>query len=122
MPLYLMLGNMGTQTRARVAHNPRHINEEADALSGPEDRFLTAYALMGRFDYVLVAEATDDNSAANMSLALSNATGLRLETSPILRADGLSAAIAAAADQPPAGTTGAEATVPTRETVGEKDG
>lgn len=87
MAMYVMLGRMTQTTRERVGEDHRYISNAAREISGDDGRFIMSYASLGRFDYVLIAEATDDGAAAGMSLDLSNMTQMRIETIPVLRAD-----------------------------------
>ena len=42
------------------------------------------YAALGRYDYIIITEAHDNNTVARMSIEISNATGLNIETMPVV--------------------------------------
>ena len=114
MPLYLMLGNMNVTARAELSEDANIISRAANRLGGEHGRFLTSYASLGRFDYVLIAEADGPVEAASLSLKLSNATGMSIETVPIISAEQLhDSGRGEPAGRPPScGASGEEAAVP----------
>jgi uncharacterized protein with GYD domain len=50
----------------------------------PGAEILGQYAVLGRYDFVMMVEADDNDAAARLSLELGMRTGLHLETLPAI--------------------------------------
>jgi hypothetical protein len=50
----------------------------------PGAEILNQYAVLGRYDFVMLVEADDNDAVARLSLELGMHTGLRLETLPAI--------------------------------------
>lgn len=85
MSLYVMLSKMTGFTKRHVRSKPDFIADSARQVSGTDNRILTTYAVLGRYDLISIAEANDNESAAKLSLELSLITGLKIETVPALQ-------------------------------------
>ena len=84
MPLYVMLANLTERGRAMAQENPNLLGEAATNLETMSSKVLTQYAVLGRYDFVIVAEATDNQSVVRLSLDLATEAGLNIETLPAL--------------------------------------
>lgn len=84
MPLYVMLANLTGRGRRMGHDNPNLLSEAAAAVETPSGKILTQYAVLGRYDFVIITEAADNQSAVRLSLELGLAAGLNIETLPAL--------------------------------------
>ena len=64
--------------------NPDLLSEAASSVETPSSKVLTQYAVLGRYDFVIITEASDNQSAVRLSLELSVKAGLNIETLPAL--------------------------------------
>ena len=84
MPLYVMLANFTGRGRRMGQDNPNLLSESAAAVETLSSKVLTQYAVLGRYDFVIITEATDNQSAVRLSLELGVRAGLNIETLPAL--------------------------------------
>ena len=84
MPLYVMLANLTGQGRRMGHDNPNLLSEAAAAVETASGKVLTQYAVLGRYDFVIITEAADNQAAVRLSLELGLAAGLNIETLPAL--------------------------------------
>ena len=84
MPLYVMLANLTGRGRRMGHDNPNLLSEAAAGVETAAGRVLTQYAVLGRYDFVIITEAVDNESAVRLSLELGVAAGLNIETLPAL--------------------------------------
>ena len=84
MPLYVMLANLTGRGRRMGHDNPNLLSDAAAAVETPSGRVLTQYAVLGRYDFVIITEAADNQSAVRLSLELGVTAGLNIETLPAL--------------------------------------
>lgn len=64
--------------------NPNLLGDAANDAETPNSKVLTQYAVLGRYDFVIITEAEDNQSAARLSLDLGVRAGLNIETLPAL--------------------------------------
>ena len=84
MSLYFLLGSL-THDGQRMLHgNPNLIVERAGELKISGAKILGQYAVLGRYDFVMIVEADDNDAVARVSLELGMRTGLHLETLPAI--------------------------------------
>ena len=84
MSLYFLLGSL-THDGQRMLHgNSNLIGERTRELKIPGAEFLGQYAVLGRYDFVMMVEADDNDAVARLSLELGMRTGLHLETLPAI--------------------------------------
>ena len=84
MSLYFLLGSL-THDGQRMLHgSPNLIVERARELNVPVAEILGQYAVLGRYDFVIMVEANDNDAVARLSLELGMRTGLHLETLPAI--------------------------------------
>ena len=84
MPLYVMLANFTGRGRRMGQDNPDLLGEATAAVETVSSKVLTQYAVLGRYDFVIITEAADNQSAARLSLELSVRAGLNIETLPAM--------------------------------------
>ena len=84
MPNYIMLANFTERGRRMGRSNPNLLTEAAARAESSSGRVLTEYAVLGRYDFVIIAEADDNQSAVRLSLELSSLAGVNIETLPAL--------------------------------------
>jgi len=80
MPLYVMLANFTGRGRRMAHENPDLLSEAANAVETASSKVLTQYAVLGRYDFVIMTEAADNDSVARLSLELAVRAGLNIET------------------------------------------
>ncbi|PKB72198.1 MAG: hypothetical protein BZY87_01495 [SAR202 cluster bacterium Io17-Chloro-G6] len=84
MSLYFLLGSL-THDGQRMLHgNPNLIVDRTRDLKIPRAEILGQYAVLGRYDFVMLVEADDNDAVARVSLELGMLTGLHLETLPAI--------------------------------------
>ena len=84
MSLYFLLGSL-THDGQRMLHgNPNLIVDRARDLKISGAEILGQYAVLGRYDFVMIVEANDNDAVARVSLELGMLTGLHLETLPAI--------------------------------------
>ena len=80
MATYVMLTRLTDQGARTVKENPGHILEVNAELEAMGLTVLHQYALLGRYDFVNVVEAADDETVARASLELGARGSIRIET------------------------------------------
>ena len=84
MPLYFLLGTM-TSTGQKLLHDNHDLVVEATrniAVDGAE--IMGQYAVLGRYDYLMMVEADDNGAVARLSLEMGVRAGLHMETLPAI--------------------------------------
>lgn len=84
MPLYIMLANFTSRGRTMSQKTPNLLSESAFDVETPSSKVLSQYAVLGRYDFVIITEASDNQSAVRLSLELAVRAGLNIETLPAL--------------------------------------
>ena len=85
MPKYVMLAKMNQKGKDIAYADQNEISriiDETERRSGCTIDH--TYVALGRFDYIIVMDAEDNNHAARTSLHLANRAGLDTETIPLL--------------------------------------
>jgi uncharacterized protein with GYD domain len=84
MSLYFLLGSL-THDGQRMLHgNANLIADRTRDLNVNGAEILGQYAVLGRYDFVMMVEANDNDAVARLSLELGMRTGLHLETLPAI--------------------------------------
>ena len=84
MSLYFLLGSL-THDGQRMLHgNPNLIVDRTRDLKIAGAEILGQYAVLGRYDFVMIVEADDNDAVARVSLELGMLTGPHLETLPAI--------------------------------------
>ena len=84
MSLYFLLGTL-TSTGQKMVHENHDLVIDATRdikIEGAE--VLGQYAVLGRYDFVMMVEANDNDAVARLSLEIGVRTGLHVETLPAI--------------------------------------
>ena len=84
MPLYVLLTRLTDQGRKTVKDRPeriREVNKEVAAMGG---KLIAQYATLGRYDFVSVVEADNNQSIARISVELGARGTLQISTMPAM--------------------------------------
>jgi len=84
MPLYFLLGTL-TSTGQKLLHENHDLVVDSTRnikVDGAE--IMGQYAVLGRYDYLMMVEADDNDAVARLSLELGVRTGLHVETLPAI--------------------------------------
>ena len=84
MPLYFLMGNITENGQRRLRANPDLLVESVRDCESEGAEILTQYAVLGRFDFVMLAEAEDNDAVARLSLEMSYRVGMHIETLPAI--------------------------------------
>ncbi len=84
MPLYFLMGNITENGQRRLRDNPNLVVESVRDCDVEGAEILTQYAVLGRFDFVMLAEADDNDAVARLSLEMSHRVGMHIETLPAI--------------------------------------
>ena len=79
-----MLCNITPQTRAKMRSTPNLLNMAVHNLGNEQNHILTAYATVGQYDMIAIAEAQDLDSVAQLSVEFSNMTEMSVNSVPAL--------------------------------------
>ena len=81
MATYVMMCNLvGASGGADFNHVYDQVQQAGDA----DNRVLSFYVVLGHYDAIVIAEAMNNQAAANLSLDLTRLTGMQVETMPAL--------------------------------------
>ncbi len=84
MSLYFLLGTLSASGQ-KLVHDDRDLlvkSTRAIHVRGAE--ILGQYAVLGRYDFVMMVEADDNDAVARLSLEIGVRTGLHIETLPAI--------------------------------------
>ncbi len=84
MPLYFLLGTLNVQGQGMLRDNPDLVKDAIRECDCPGAEIMGQYAVLGKYDFVMLAEADDNESAARLSLDLGVRVGLHVETLPAM--------------------------------------
>ena len=84
MSLYFLLGTLTTDGRQMVHDNRDLIIESTRTIQVDGAEILGRYAVLGRYDFVMMVEADDNDAVARLSLELGVRIGLHIETLPAI--------------------------------------
>ncbi len=84
MSLYFLLGSLTHDGQRMLHNNSNLITDRTRDLNVPGAEILGQYAVLGRYDFVMMVEADDNDAVARISLELGMRTGLHLETLPAI--------------------------------------
>ena len=84
MSLYFLLGSLTTEGRAKVHRNRDLVVEATRRVSIAGAKILGQYAVLGRYDYLMMIEADDNDAVARLSLEVGVLTGMHMETLPAI--------------------------------------
>ncbi|MDE0822682.1 MAG: GYD domain-containing protein [Dehalococcoidia bacterium] len=84
MSLYFLLGSLTHDGQRMLHSDPNLIVNRTRDMNIPGAEILNQYAVLGRYDFVMLVEADDNDAVARLSLELGMHTGLHLETLPAI--------------------------------------
>ncbi len=84
MSLYFLLGSLTHDGQRMLHSNPNLIVDRTRELKIDGAEILGKYAVLGRYDFVMIVEADDNDAVARVSLEMGMLTGLHLETLPAI--------------------------------------
>lgn len=84
MPLYFLLGTLTEHGQRMLRNNPELLINAVRNCDCEDAEILGQYAVLGRYDCVMLAEAHDNEAAAKISLELGVRIGLHVETLPAI--------------------------------------
>ena len=82
MPQYILLITLATEGREAMVHDPRNLVKAANQAHVDGVEWLGLYGVLGRFDFVSIVDAPDNEAAARFSLELGHRAGAHIETMP----------------------------------------
>lgn len=85
VPQYIVLLTLEPEGRDAMIRDPQSIVKAASAVEAPGVQCLGLYGVLGRFDFVCILDAPDNESAARFSLVLGTRAGASVETMPAVR-------------------------------------
>ena len=84
MSMYFLLGSL-TATGQQLLHdNPDLVVEAARDIQVDGAELLGQYGVLGRYDFVMMVEADDNDAVARLSLEFGVKVGLHIETLPAI--------------------------------------
>ena len=84
MSLYFLLGTLTATGQQRVHDNRDLFRESTRSMQIEGAEILGQYAVLGRYDFVMMVEADDNDAVARLSLELGVRIGLHIETLPAI--------------------------------------
>lgn len=90
--LYILLATLTTDGQQKLIDNPDLINDVAQQVNVRGANLLSRYMVLGRYDFVLIAEAEDPEAAARLSLEFGLRAGVHTETLQAINVDLLAGA------------------------------
>ncbi len=85
MPQYIVLLTLNAQGREQMLGEPQSLLKAASSIKLPGVQCLGLYGVLGRFDFVTIVDAPDNESAARFSLEMGVRAGASVETLPAVR-------------------------------------
>ena len=89
MATYVMLITLTPEGQIAAQREADYFLALEDKVAAPGVNMMGVYAVLGRFDYVVIVEAPDNEAAARFSLNLGVAAGVHIETLPVIPASRL---------------------------------
>ena len=84
MALYFFLGTLTSVGQKLVHENHNLVVEATSTIQVDGANILGQYAVLGRYDYLMLIEADDNDAVARLSLEMGVRTGLHVETLPAI--------------------------------------
>ena len=90
--LYILLATLTTDGQRKLIDNPELINDVAQEVNVPGASLMARYMVLGRYDFVIIAEADGPESVARLSLEFGLRAGVHTETLQAINVDLLAGA------------------------------
>ncbi len=84
MSLYFLLGTLSSDGQRLVYEDADLFLKATNSISIAGATVLGRYGVLGRYDYVIMVDARDNETVARMSVELGIRTGLHIETLPAI--------------------------------------
>ncbi len=84
MSMYFLLGSLSAKGQELLHNNPDLVVEAARDIQVDGAELLGQYAVLGRYDFVMMVEADDNDAVARLSLEFGVRVGLHIETLPAI--------------------------------------
>jgi uncharacterized protein with GYD domain len=84
MSLYFLLGTLTENGQRMLLRNPDMMIEAIRECDCEGAQILGQYAVLGKYDYVMIAEADDNEAVARLALEIGVRAGLHTETLPAM--------------------------------------
>jgi uncharacterized protein with GYD domain len=84
MALYFLLGTLNETGQKMLLHNSDQMIETVRDYHCEGARILSQYAVLGKYDYIIMAEADDNESVGRLALEIGVKAGLNTETLPAM--------------------------------------
>jgi uncharacterized protein with GYD domain len=84
MSLYFLLGTLTENGQRMLLRNPDMMIEAIRGCDCEGAQILGQYAVLGKYDYVMIAEADDNEAVARLALEIGVKSGLHTETLPAM--------------------------------------
>lgn len=84
MSLYFLLGTLTSTGQKMVHENHALVVDATREINIDGAEVLGQYAVLGRYDFVMMVEADDNDAVARLSLEIGVRTGLHVETLPAI--------------------------------------
>ncbi|MBM3943716.1 MAG: GYD domain-containing protein [SAR202 cluster bacterium] len=84
MPLYFLLGTLTYEGQRMLHNNPNLVIDTVREVRIPGATILSQYAVLGKYDFVMLAEADDNEAVGLLSLEIGVRAGLHTETLPAI--------------------------------------
>jgi uncharacterized protein with GYD domain len=84
MSLYFLMGTLTSEGQRMLHANPRLVIEVVQEVRKRGATILAQYGVLGQFDFVMMAEADDNEAVAQLSLEIGVRAGLHVETLPAI--------------------------------------
>ena len=91
MSLYALLSTLTPHGRASLHANPERIDAVNEEIGRFNCQVIAQYALLGRYDFLTVIEAPDNETVAHLSVDLGSRGTVTIETLPAMGVDALEA-------------------------------
>ena len=78
--LYILLARLSDAGQRRMLEDPDFFTRVFTEIEVPGTQLLARYAVLGQYDFVLMAEANDVETAARLSLELGARADIHIET------------------------------------------
>jgi uncharacterized protein with GYD domain len=84
MALYFLLGTLNETGQKMLLHNPDQMIDTIRDCHCEGAQILSQYAVLGKYDYVITAEADDNEAVGRLALEIGVKAGLNTETLPAM--------------------------------------
>src|SRR5919106_2209773 len=82
MTLYFLLGSLTEEGQKMLNNNPNLMVDAVMSSNCDSAEIMGQYAVLGKYDFVMMAEAADNEAVARLSLEIGARVGLHIETLP----------------------------------------